>query len=301
MRLFTAFLPIALITSCSVNADEACTTAYDAARPTLEEGQGDSCTEVDGMCPDTCAEFIATLDSACAGKSYTEEDGKDTVYNKAISVATFQFSQADGACADADLTPGEDSCTEAYTGSTLEIIAGGGCRQVDGMCPDSCEEIFTVLDSACTGKSYTGDDGEEREYYHFTTVANFQLAYIFGACADADLTPGEDTCEELITELRIRGNFGDSCEEVDGMCPDTCEKLFTTADSACDGKSFNMEGKETKYNRDQIVREFSTNTLGACADTIRESFPILGTDGAPILGTALVTGSIAIISSFLFL
>jgi hypothetical protein len=212
MRLLTAFLPIALtgmlITS-SVDADEACTAAYDAAG--LEVALGDSCTEVDGMCPDTCAELVASLDAVCAGKSYTIEDGTEEVYNQAITVQVFQLLST-GACVDVDLTPGEDTCDEVFIGFTVEVLVG------------------------------------------------------------------------------------DSCTEVDGVCPEACEELFTSLDSTCDGKSYSVDGEETKYKRGATIRAYKLLMDPACADEI---------SGATILGTnasaALVTGSIALISSFLFL
>jgi len=186
MRLsFTAFLPIALtgmvISTSSVNADEACTTAYDTFIADTFVG-GDSCTEVDGMCPATCQEVVTTLDSACAGKSYTDDDGVEEEYEQAINVAAFQFL-FDGACADADLIAGEATCTEAFFDFTVEGVLGEGCAEVDGECPDTCEALFTALDVACAGgQSYTVD-GESTKYNRGDTVDALSIL-VDGACAD---------------------------------------------------------------------------------------------------------------------
>jgi hypothetical protein len=267
MRLFTVFLPVALtgmVITSSVHADEACTAAYDLANTSA--AQRGSCTEVDGMCPDTCGEFIATLYSACNGRSYTDSFGKDTEYDHFTSVAIFQFNDFDGACAEVDFTPGEDTCDEAIARFTIRAIAGDSCTEVDAMCPDTCKELFATLDSTCDGESYT-EEGSSTEYNQATLVATFQLLFFTGACADdADLTPGQDTCNEVFAATALDVRFGGSCTEVDGMCPDTCGELFTALDSTCAGKSYSLDGEEEEYNQAVIIPAFQKFFVGACAD-----------------------------------
>ena len=165
------------------------------------------------------------------------------------------------------------------------------------MCPDTCQELVTTLDSACAGKSFTDLNDVERVYYEQAfLVAAIQLL-LDGACADADLIPGEPTCTEAYLDFTVDTVFGDSCEEVDGMCPSTCEDLFTALDIACaGGQSYTVEGESAKYNRGDAVEVFSYLIEGACIDAI---------SGATILGThasaTLIMGSIAVISSYLFL
>ena len=52
---------------------------------------GDSCVEVDGMCPDTCQALVTTLDSVCPGKSHTDVDGGEEVTDKLRSFLVFNF------------------------------------------------------------------------------------------------------------------------------------------------------------------------------------------------------------------
>ena len=195
----------------------------------------------------------------------------------------------------------DEACTATF--STLmgdaafeDSLFGDACAEVDGTCPDTCQELVTTLDSACTGKSYTDPDGVEEVYEQAITVASIQL-FLDGACADADLILGETTCTEAFIDFTVEAVLGDSCEEVDGECPDTCEDLFTALDSACaGGQSYTVDGESAKYDRGDTVEALSYLVEGACADAI---------DGATILDThasaVLVTGSIAFISSFLFL
>lgn len=183
MRLsFTAFLPIALtgmvISTSSVNADEGCQAAYDA----YVADAGDSCAEVDGMCPDTCQELVTTLDSACAGKSYTVVDRGEEVYGQAETVFSLKLS-IDGACEYADLIPGETTCSEAFFYFSLFVLGNFSCARVDGKCSSYCQDLATDLESACAGgQSYTVD-GESTKYNQGDAADALQLAE--GACGDA--------------------------------------------------------------------------------------------------------------------
>jgi hypothetical protein len=243
--------------------EETCEEAF--AGFNLEASYGLSCEEVDGMCPDTCEELFAALDFVCAGKSYIRY-GVDEEDNQATLVASTQFYDFDGTCAEADLTPGEETCDEAFAGFILEASNGLSCEEVDGMCPDTCEELFTALDFVCAGKSYIRY-GRDEEYHQATLVASFQFFFFDGACAEADLTPGEETCDEAYAGFNLEALSRFSCEEVDGMCPDTCEELFTALDSACAGKSYIRYGVEQEYNQATLVA--SSQFLffdGACAE-----------------------------------
>jgi hypothetical protein len=193
----------------------------------------------------------------------------------------------------------DEACTVAYDDAISELILGESCVEVDGMCPDTCAELFAALDSACAGKSYTdADHGAEEEYNQAITVTVFQLVSITGACEDADLTPpaGEaTTCTDAFTEASLEVLVGDSCTEVDGMCPDTCKELLTSLDSTCDGKSHDLDGEDTKYNSALTRATFSEFIDDACADEISGAILV------PNASAALVMGSIALISSFHFL
>jgi hypothetical protein len=189
----------------------------------------------------------------------------------------------------------DEACTTAYEAFVVEASLTDSCTEVDGMCPDTCQALFTTLDSACAGESFT-QDGVEEAYEQVTTVAAFQQVFD-GACADADLIPGEATCTEAFFDFSLGAFLGDSCAEVDGMCPTTCEDLVTALESACtDGQSFTVDGETDVYNQGDAADALSILVEGACANAF---------SGATILGThasaTLIMGSIAVISSFLFL
>jgi hypothetical protein len=196
MRLFAAFLHIALtgivIITSFVNADEACTAAYDAAR--VEVSQGDSCNEVDGMCPDTCTEIFATLASVCAGTSYTQTDEVGVEFDQEYTVLDVAFLKLfmDGACVDADLMPGggdNNSCDEAIADLGIDLGLGDSCREVDGMCPDTCDALFDAVDVACAGKSYSVSNSSEDLKYNRGQIVSLYSTYMkqsgMGTCADA--------------------------------------------------------------------------------------------------------------------
>ena len=137
----------------------------------------------------------------------------------------------------------------------------------------------------------------EEEYEQVTTVAAVQFLLDGTCCADVDLIAGETTCTEAFFDFTLRAILGDSCAEVDSKCPRTSQDLIIALESACaGGQSYTIDSKSTKYNQGDAADVLLAVIEGACVDAI---------SGATNLGThasaTLVLGSIAIISSFLFL
>ena len=278
MRLsFTAFLPIALtgmvIITSSVNADEACTAAYDAFF--ADALFGDSCVEVDGMCPNTCQALVTTLDSVCAGESYTDDDGVEEAYEQVTTVFALQFF-LDDACADADLIAGEANCSEAYSDFYFEAFLGDSCAEVDGMCPSTCEDLFTALDIACAGGQSFTIDGESTKYNRGEIVLALSVL-VEGACADGisggpssvdvDGIIADEGCQAAYDAFIFEFVLGDSCTEVDDMCPNTCQELVTALDSVCAGESITDEdGMEETYEQVTTVLGLQLLIDDACSD-----------------------------------
>jgi len=221
------------------------------------------CDGADGICPSTCNDAVDGLHTTCSMDGATF-NGRPTESSTIMLAAKIL---ATGACEEVILDKAltfADTCQEITTLNLAASIleCGDDSEQCSKFCMDMLDDFYATCSSDDT--YVTATSTATQDVSTAALALTFFLSDTCGVYKDtkefAGGDPVDDDCDSEFASLAFL------CDEVDGVCPSTCNDAVDSLHTTCsmDGATFN--GRPTESST--ILLAAKILATGACEEVI---------------------------------